>query len=273
MQQAYTRLKTAILKAGKHAQQIRQSGLSVTIKGRQDFVSEADLSVENRLKKVIQELFPNDAFLGEESGLIEGLNKRQDLSNIEEQNKTQEKNNSAYGIWVIDPIDGTTNYLQGMDYWCISVAYVVKNKIEIGFVYAPDRNEFFFAEHGKGAYLNELKLSISEPEAGQAIIGVGRSNRRPLLEYLQLLTTLDTNNIEHRRFGAGALMLAHVSSGLVNGYYESHLNSWDALAGLLLIEEAGGKISDFLKDDGLIVGNPVWAASPQLWHTFKQLSN
>ena len=251
MDEQYKALEVAIRKAGKHAQQIRQSGLSVTTKGRQDFVSEADLSVERELKNIINSLFPNDGFLGEESGLTVGA--------------------SDAGVWVIDPIDGTTNFLQGMDYWCISVAYVVKGKIQIGFVYAPDRDEFFFAARGRGAYLNDVPLMINEPKEGQAIIGVGRANRSPFNEYLDLLITLDANNIEHRRFGAGALMLAHVSSGLVHGYYESHLNSWDALAGLLLIEEAGGKISAFLEDDGLLTGNPVWAASPQLWHKLKDL--
>ncbi len=251
MQDQYKALEVAIKKAGKHAQEIRQSGVSVTTKSRQDFVSEADLSVENALKKCIHILFPEDGFLGEESGLTEG--------------------DSEAGVWVIDPIDGTTNYLQGMDYWCISVAYVVKGEIKIGFVYAPDRNELFFAEHGKGAYLNGVPLIINDPEEGQEIIGIGRSNRRPLDEYLDLLTTLDAKNIEHRRFGAGALMLAHVSHGLIHGYYESHLNSWDALAGLLLIEEAGGKTSAFLEGDGLLTGNPVWAASPQLWHKLKEL--
>ena len=251
MKNQYKTLELAIKKIGAHAQDIRSSGLSVITKSRQDFVSKADLSVEDELKKVISTLFPEDGFLGEESGLTEGISKE--------------------NIWVIDPIDGTTNYLQGMDYWCISVAYIVKGKIEVGFIYAPDRNEFFFAEHGQGAYLNDEPLEINEPEEGHAIIGVGRSNRRPLSEYLSLLTILDEKNIEHRRFGAGALMLAHVSSGLVHGYYESHLNSWDALAGLLLIQEAGGKASSFLEGDGLLTGDSVWAGSPKLWDDLKEL--
>lgn len=251
MEHEYKILEAAIIKAGQHAQTIRESGLSVTVKGKQDFVSEADVSVENELKQVLHALFPNDGFLGEESGLVVGNEGR------------------TGGVWVIDPIDGTTNYLQGMDYWCISVAYVVENIIQAGFIYAPDRDEFFFAQRGKGAYLNGVRLTIYEPEEGQAIIGVGRSNRRPLQEYFGLLTVLDEQNVEHRRFGAGALMLAHVSSGLVHGYYESHLNSWDALAGLLLIEEAGGKSSDFLANNGLLNGNETWAASPMLWQDLK----
>lgn len=252
----YKVLELEIRKAGDRVKEIRQSGLSVTVKGRQDFVSQADVFVEEALKNIIYSLFPKDGFLGEESGLVEKKSEGSDIVN-------------NHGIWVIDPIDGTTNYLQGMDYWCVSVAYVVDNVIQLGFIYAPDRNEFFFAKRGDGAYLNGQRLMIQEPEEGQAIIGLGRSNRCPLQNYLDLLQVLDQHDIEYRRFGAGALMLAHVSSGLVDGYFEAHLNSWDALAGLLLIEEAGGCVSSFLANDGLINGNPVWAASPKLWNKLK----
>ncbi|MDB4837596.1 inositol monophosphatase [Marinomonas sp.] len=253
----YKKLELEIRKAGDRAQDIRRSGLSVTLKGRQDFVSQADIFVEEALKNTIFSLFPEDAFLGEESGLVE-------------QNTVKNSAKNNHGVWVIDPIDGTTNYLQGMDYWCVSVAYLVDNVIQLGFIYAPDRNEFFFAKRGEGAYLNGQRLTVQEPEEGQAIIGLGRSNRRPLQDYLDLLQTLDQHDIEYRRFGAGALMLAHVSSGLVHGYFEAHLNSWDALAGLLLIEEAGGCVSNFLEGNGVINGNPVWAASPKLWHKLKE---
>ncbi|RBP83926.1 inositol monophosphatase [Marinomonas rhizomae] len=247
MQDDYHVLEVAIRKAGKRAQTLRQSGLSVTTKGRQDFVSQADIAVEDELRQVIRSLFPEDGFLGEESGLTQVINAK----------------NS--GVWVIDPIDGTTNYVQGMDYWCVSVAYVKNNEIQMGFVYAPDRDEFFSAKKGQGAYLNGIRLQINDPEKGQELLGLGRSNRRPVQEYCDLILMLDEQNIEYRRFGAGALMLAHVSSGLVHGYFESHLNSWDALAGLLLIEEAGGRITGFLNNDGLLNGNLVWAASPLLW--------
>ena len=252
----YQALATAIKQAGLRAQVIRRSGLLVTVKGRQDFVSQADVFVENALKEVIFSLYPEDSILGEESGLTSttvdsgaGING---------------------GVWVIDPIDGTTNYLQGMDYWCISVAYVVNNVMQLGFVYAPDKDEFFFAKRGQGAYLNGVRLNIKEPEDGQAIIGLGRSGRRPMQEYLDSLQILDQHDVEYRRFGAGALMLAHVSSGQVHGYFESHLNSWDALAGLLLIQEAGGRVPEFLANNGVLNGNPVWSASPELWLKLKE---
>ncbi len=241
--QKLQQLEDAIRLAGSKAQQLRQQGLSVEVKGKSDFVTQADLAVETELKHLLNQLFPEDGFLGEEGGMTEGVT----------------------GIWVIDPIDGTTNYKQGMDYWCISVAYVVDNTIELGYIYAPDRNEFFMAKKGQGSWLNGKRLQIQNEQEGQSIIGVGHSNRKPLQSYLNLLTLLDEKGIDHRRFGAGALMLAHVSSGLVHGYYEAHLNSWDALAGLLLIEEAGGTVCNFLANDGLKKGNTAWASTQHLW--------
>lgn len=246
-------LRNTIITAGELAQNTRKDGLSIKVKGRQDFVTQADVAVENFLRQEIQKHYPDDAFLGEESG----------LTKIDSSTKQQ-------GIWVIDPIDGTTNYSQNMDYWCISIAYVVNNVIKLGFIYAPDKNEFFFAKKGAGAYLNNQKLAIHDPETGKAIIGLGRSNRIPLQSYIKTLTTLDENDVEYRRFGAGALMLAHVAANQVNGYFEAHLNSWDALAGLLLIEEAGGRHNPFLVNDGLVSGNPTWAASPKLWAELEQ---
>ena len=249
----YVLLEPIIRDAGRLAQDFRNNGLTIEIKGRQDFVSQADIEVECFLQKEIKHLYPNDNFLGEESGLQEKIN-------IEGEDA---------GTWVIDPIDGTTNYVQGMDYWCISVGYIKQGVIQLGFIYAPDKDEFFFAKKGKGSYLNGKKLTVQDPKKGQAMIGLGRSNRRPLQEYLDLLNTLDKFDVEYRRFGAGALMLAHVASGLVHGYYESHLNSWDALAGILIIEEANGIVNGFLDNNGLLDGNPIWAASPELWKTLK----
>lgn len=236
-------LENAIRIAGDKALSFRKQGLTIEVKGKNDFVTQVDREVETEIKSVISHLFPEDGFLGEESGITAG----------------------EEGIWVIDPIDGTTNYIQGMDYWCISVAYVNNDQIELGYIYAPERDEFFAARKGQGAWLNGRCLKMENEAEGQSIIGLGHSNRRPLSDVINLLTILDENNVDHRRFGAGALMLAHVASGLVHGYFEAHLNSWDALAGLLLVEEAGGCVPDFLANDGLINGNPVWVSTQRLW--------
>ena len=226
-----------IRQLGAQAQALRDTGLQIDKKARQDFVSQADLFVEKEIKDWLKIYCPQDGFLGEESGLESG----------------------EQGTWVLDPIDGTTNYIQGMDYWCISLAYVLHNTLELGVIYAPDRNEFFFARRGKGAFLNDQRLTLREPDPETVVIGMGRSSRAPAENYTRALTRVINAGMEYRRFGAGALMLAHVATGQVHAYYEEHMNSWDALAGMLLIVEAGGASNDFLADDGLLRGNLVLA--------------
>ncbi|EPF16837.1 Inositol-1-monophosphatase [Cedecea davisae] len=226
-----------IRQAGAHAQALRDKGLQVETKGRQDFVSQADILVEQQIKSWLQQHCPEDGFLGEESGLAEG----------------------ERGVWVLDPVDGTTNFILGMDYWCVSLAYVRQNTIELGIIYAPDRDEFFFARHGAGSWLNGKRLKLHDPAPESVVIGLGRSSRAPLPLYARTIEYLLNDGMEYRRFGAGALMLAHVAAGQVHAYYEEHMNSWDALAGLLLITEAGGTSNAFLANDGLLRGNLVLA--------------
>ncbi|ROP60222.1 myo-inositol-1(or 4)-monophosphatase [Enterobacter sp. BIGb0383] len=231
-----------IRRLGAEAQRLRDNGLRIDQKARQDFVSEADLYVEQELKVWLRTHRPQDGFLGEESGLTQG----------------------EEGVWVIDPIDGTSNFILGMDYWCISVAYVRQNRIELGIIFAPDRDEFFFAAAGQGTWLNDQRLIVKEPSPDAVVIGLGRSSRTSAHSYVQTLEALLDKGIEYRRFGAGALMLAHVAAGQVHGYYEAHLNCWDALAGLLLIAEAGGVHNLSHADANLLQGNPVWAACPEV---------
>ncbi len=112
--------------------------------------------------------------------------------------------------------------------------------LSLGIIYAPDRDEFFFAARGEGAYLNGRGLTLREPEPDAVVIGMGRSSRAPASDYARAIDTLLDAGLEYRRFGAGALMLAHVAAGQLHAYYEAHMNSWDALAGMLLIEDWGG---------------------------------
>lgn len=226
-----------IRQAGAHAQALRDAGLQVDKKARQDFVSQADLAVEQEIKGWLQAHFPEEGFLGEESG-------------FEGDDQT---------VWVLDPVDGTTNFILGMDYWCISLARVCQGELSLGIIYAPDRDEFFFAARGEGAYLNGRRLTLREPEPDTVVIGMGRSSRAPASDYARAIDTLLDAGLEYRRFGAGALMLAHVAAGQLHAYYEAHMNSWDALAGMLLIEEAGGTCNAFLANAGLRRGNLVLA--------------
>ncbi|MBD3722429.1 inositol monophosphatase [Klebsiella pneumoniae] len=227
-----------IRRAGAHAQALRDAGLQVDKKSApEDFVSQADLAVEQEIKGWLQAHFPEEGFLGEESGF--------------------EGNDQT--VWVLDPVDGTTNFILGMDYWCISLARVCRGELSLGIIYAPDRDEFFFAARGEGAYLNGRRLTLREPEPDAVVIGMGRSSRAPASDYARAIDTLLDAGLEYRRFGAGALMLAHVAAGQLHAYYEAHMNSWDALAGMLLIEEAGGTCNAFLANAGLRRGNLVLA--------------
>ncbi len=134
-----------------------------------------------------------------------------------------------------------------------------QGELSLGIIYAPDRDEFFFAARGEGAYLNGRRLTLREPEPDAVVIGMGRSSRAPASDYARAINTLLDAGLEYRRFGAGALMLAHVAAGQLHAYYEAHMNSWDALAGMLLIEEAGGTCNAFLANAGLRRGNLVLA--------------
>lgn len=236
-EQQHQSLCALIRQLGAEAQALRNAGLQVDKKARQDFVSHADRYVEQEIKHWLNAHYPQDGFLGEESGLQAG----------------------EHGTWVLDPIDGTTNYIQGMDYWCISLAYVRENTTELGIIYAPDRHEFFFARRGEGAFLNDQRLTLREPDPETVVIGMGRSSRAPVENYTRSLARVLNAGMEYRRFGAGALMLAHVATGQVHAYYEEHMNSWDALAGMLIIVEAGGTSNVFLADNGLVNGNLVLA--------------
>lgn len=219
-------------------------GLEVASKGPQDFVSQADGAVETLIRDRVHGLFPDDGFLGEEGGAaFDGRHAR--------------------GVWVVDPIDGTANFVHRTPVWCVSIAYVRQGRTEVGVVYDPNADEVFAARRGKGAFSGETPLWCSAAHSlAQGAVGVGHSTRTsagPTVESIRRL--LEAGGM-YQRSGSGALMLAYVAAGRLLGYLEAHINAWDCLAGILLVEEAGGWTNDFLANDGLLHGNPVLAAAP-----------
>jgi len=219
--------------------------LAVTDKGVQDRVTEADRAIEDEIRRYLTRRFPGDAFLGEEAGASDGAL------------------DSAAGIWVVDPIDGTDCFVFGIPSWCISIAWVFEHQITIGVVYDPLHDEMFTAAAGRGATLNGQRIYAADvSDAKRGLVGIGYSSRvspNDLLFALRRLT--DTGGMFHR-CGSGALSLAWVAAGRLIGYFEPHMNAWDCLAGLLLVREAGGWTNDFLADGGLAHGNPALAAAP-----------
>ena len=223
---------------GSLARSLRQSSLAVSEKGKQDLVTNADLAVEARLVAAIRGSFPDDSILAEEThGTAEGER-----------------------LWIIDPIDGTTNFAEGLDLWAISVGFALKGRIELGVIYAPDRDEMYVAARGKGANLNGVPMKVGDASACHNLILLGRSNRTDHAAYLDLVDRIVRSDHDYRRLGSAALSLALVARGSAGAYYEAHLNSWDCAAGLVICAEAGCRSA--LPEIDLIRGGPVLVAHP-----------
>jgi len=249
--QTRDRLEVAIdvaREAGKIAidffHKAEQGLLEVTSKGVQDYVTLADRKVEEYIRRLLEQAFPNDGFWGEENTGRE---------------ETQ-------GLWVVDPIDGTGNFVRGIDIWCISIAYQFNYETLLGVVYEPVRDRLYSARLGHGAFSNGQPIEVSKNVAHQiSMMILGHSFRRPMGAHIDAINHLNNQLIEYRLFGAAALGLAYVAAGKAEAFFEAHLNSWDALAGLLIVEEAGGRCSSFSGRDSLIHGGPVLACIASLW--------
>jgi len=213
-----------------------------SLKGDQDFLTEADGQVERLIAGRLADAFPEDAFFGEEGGGEFGQR-----------------------TWVVDPIDGTANFARGIPHFSVSIALIADGRATVGVISDPMHDELFTAARGGGARLNGERIRVSPTaDIRQATIELGWSTRLPLSEYAEMVRHVVATGAGIMRSGSGALGLAYVAAGRLDGYAELHINSWDALAGLVLVEEAGGWINDFLGNNGLRQGNPVLACTPSL---------
>ena len=222
---------------------LRRDRLAVTMKGTQDYLTAADTAVEKFVVDRLASLFPTDAVLGEEGG----------------------RHGSGEALWVIDPIDGTENFAHGIAHFCVSIAFVTGRVVQLGALAAPMYQEIYLARRGRGVTLNGRPMRVSSTaEMTRSVIELGWSARRPTTAYTKLIECVLGSGATFRRVGSGALGLAYVANGRTEGYCELHINSWDALAGILLVEEAGGWANDFLAGDGLMQGNEIIAAAPRI---------
>ena len=219
-------------------------------KGHQDYITEVDGEVERLVVKRLGAAFPGDGFIGEEGG-----------------------GTVAPSLWVIDPIDGTANFARGIPHFCISIAHVSGNEIDIGVIYDPVLDEMFSALKGQGATLNGVPMQVSKTaDIRSANIEIGWNMRTGIASFLHLVKSVTDQGAGMIRSGSGALGVAYVAAGRVDGYCESHINAWDVLAGILLVQEAGGWCSDFLAGEGLARGNPVLACTPALRKTLVEIT-
>ncbi len=216
--------------------------LEITTKGLNDFVTDVDRLAEQEIINTIHKAYPEHAILAEESG-------------VQGDNDT---------IWVIDPLDGTKNFLHGFPHYCVSIAILVRGKIEHGVIYDPLRDELFSASRGDGVKLNDRRLRVTKrKDLAGALIATGFPFKYPqhLPAYLACFNAVFPQVADIRRTGSAALDLAYVAAGRLDGYWEIGLEKWDLAAGVLMVEEAGGVVSDFTGNDNyyesgnVVVGN------------------
>jgi len=206
--------------------------LEVTTKGRNDFVSDVDRLAEQEIINAVHKSYPDHAILAEESGT--------------------HGNNDSDTVWVIDPLDGTTNFLHGFPHYCVSIAVIVRGRIEHGVIYDPLRDEMFSASRGDGAKLNDRRLRVNQrKELKGSLLATGFPFKFPahFPAYLATFNAVFPQVIDLRRTGSAALDLAYVAAGRVDGYWELGLEKWDLAAGALIIEESGGVVTDFAGGD------------------------
>lgn len=216
--------------------------LVIDQKGPQDWVTAADREVETLIRSRLVASFPNDTVLGEEGG-----------------------GEITDAMWVVDPIDGTTNFLRGLPEYAVSIAFVADGVTELGFIAVPALDHLYEARRGAGATRNGQPISTSDvARMDRALVTVGFDPKDGVPHFVERLRRILDAGAAFRRFGAATIGLAAVASGSVDAFWQTRLNPWDVLAGLLLVREAGGRTNDFLANDGLRNGNPTLASAPKI---------
>jgi myo-inositol-1(or 4)-monophosphatase len=228
------------------------SRLTVDQKGKNDYASEVDRMAEREIINIIKAAYPDHAILAEESG--------------------EHKGNDF--VWVIDPLDGTTNFLHGFPQYAVSIALKHKGRLEVGVIYDPLRDELFTAKRGGGAMLNNRRLRVTNQNSLKgALLGTGFPFKtdKHLDAYVGMFKALTTECAGIRRAGSAALDLAYVAAGRLDGYWEIGIMEWDMAAGILIIKEAGGVVTDFSFNDKYMESGNVIVGSPKMHQLMYQL--
>ena len=213
-----------------------------------DFVSEVDIACEREIIHLLQKAYPHHSILSEERGMIEG--------------------ESDEFCWLIDPLDGTTNFLHRLPHFAVSIALRQRDEIIVGVVYDPNRNELFSAEKGRGARFNDTRMRVSgQMGLRQALLGTGipYQHHDHVDQYVKTLGILIKDTAGIRRAGAASLDLAYVACGRLDGFWEYGLRIWDIAAGVLLVTEAGGRVGDLSGGENHLDTGDTLAASPKVY--------
>ena len=221
--------------------------LQVRSKRANDFVTRVDHAAEEAVLDVVRKAYPDHAILAEESGATQG---------------------SAEYEWVIDPLDGTTNFIHGFPQYCVSIAIRHRGALAHGVVYDPNRNELFTASKGRGAFLNDRRIRVSKcTRFGDALVGTGFPFKEVTRvdQYVRQFRSIITSTAGLRRAGAAALDLAYVACGRLDAFWELGLSPWDMAAGALMIQEAGGLVADLSGEDGYLKSGEIACATPKIF--------
>jgi myo-inositol-1(or 4)-monophosphatase len=240
--------KNLIMEAGDLALQYfdNVAELSIMSKGARDMVSEADFAVERLIRDRLTATYPEDAYLGEETG--------------------HSGRSGDSGTWVVDPIDGTQPFLSGLSTWCISIAYVRSTEVKLGMVNNPAAGELFIGGAGLNAELNGTPIAPRQLHSlADGLTYLGCNPRLRPEQVVPVLDRLLRANGMFVRNGSGALGLCDVACGRLIGYVEAHINSWDCLGAIAVCLSAGARVNDYLSNDGLLRGGPIVAGSPQVF--------
>ena len=251
-------LNTAVKAARKAGSIITRASydldkLTVRTKRQNDFVSEVDHAAEDAIISTLREAYPDHGFLGEESGY---------------------KDRDAQHLWIIDPLDGTTNFLHGVPQYCVSIGLQQKGVLQHAVVFDPNRNELFTASKGAGAFLNDRRIRVSRVDKLEgALMGTGFPFKEVgnLDDYMRMMKNMILGTAGIRRPGAAALDLAWVAAGRFDGFWEMGLSPWDMAAGALLVREAGGLVGDFAGEERFMDSGRIVAANGKLFSAFLQL--
>ncbi|XAH22276.1 inositol monophosphatase family protein [Xylophilus sp. GW821-FHT01B05] len=224
---------------------------SVRISQKQvnDFVTEVDHASEQAIIETLLTAYPGHGILAEESGSEHGAR-------------------DSEFVWIIDPLDGTTNFIHGFPVYCVSIALAVRGKVEQAVVYDPTRNDLFTATKGRGAYLNDRRIRVSKrTRLEESLISTGFPFRPGdnLQQYLQVMSEVMQRTAGLRRPGSAALDLAYVAAGFTEGFFETGLSPWDVAAGSLLVTEAGGLVGNFTGEADFLEQRECLAASPRIY--------
>ncbi|MEY4481878.1 MAG: hypothetical protein RIQ84_1040 [Pseudomonadota bacterium] len=226
--------------------------IQVTRKQHNDFVTEVDQAAEAAIIETLKDAFPDHGFLAEETGEIQGSSMADQPSHI----------------WIIDPLDGTTNFIHGFPQYAVSIALAVDGITQQAVVYDPNRDELFTATRGAGAYVNNRRLRVAgRLKMSEALIGTGFPYRedQDVEAYLEIFAQMTRQCAGLRRPGAASLDLAYVAAGRLDAFFEQGLKPWDMAAGALLITEAGGLVGNYAGEESYLNTGEIMAGNPRLF--------